>query len=51
MKVDVDEVADLAARLSISAMPTFHFYKNSTKVQELVGASQEKLQSLVTANK
>lgn len=28
LKVDVDEVGDLAAELSVSAMPTFLFFKN-----------------------
>jgi thiol-disulfide isomerase/thioredoxin len=38
----------VAARCSIRAMPTFHFYKNGEKVEEMMGADQTKLASLVT---
>jgi len=51
MKVDVDELADLSAKCNVSAMPTFHFYKGATKVDELIGASAEQLKSLITKNK
>lgn len=47
LKVDVDEVADVAAECGISAMPTFHVYKNGAKSDELVGASRDKLTSMI----
>jgi thioredoxin 1 len=51
LKVDVDEVSDLAAELQISAMPTFYFYKKGTKVADVVGASEAKIRELVNQHK
>jgi thioredoxin len=51
VKVDVDEAEDVAARCSIQAMPTFHFYKGGVKVAEMMGADQAKLVSLVAQHK
>lgn len=42
-KVDVDEASDVSEECSISAMPTFQFYKNGVKVEEVKGASESKL--------
>ena len=47
IKVDVDEVASVTARCGITAMPTFHVYKNGQKVGEVVGANEDALRSLV----
>jgi len=38
-KVDVDEASDIASSVGISAMPTFHFYKNGKLVDKIVGAN------------
>lgn len=46
VKVDVDELDEVAQEAEVSAMPTFHVYKNGAKVKELVGASREKLKGL-----
>jgi len=35
VKVDVDQASDVASTCGISAMPTFHFYKNNQKVKAL----------------
>ncbi|VDI73982.1 thioredoxin 1 [Mytilus galloprovincialis] len=51
LKVDVDEVEDVAAASGISAMPTFQCYKNGNKVDEIVGASEEKLRGMIEKNK
>ncbi|XP_065348292.1 thioredoxin-2 [Cloeon dipterum] len=49
LKVDVDECEDLATEYSISAMPTFIFIKNKTKVDTLTGANPEKLKALAAS--
>lgn len=51
LKVDVDEVPAVAEACGISAMPTFQVFKNKEKVDELVGASKEKLKALVEKHK
>ncbi|EDQ84562.1 uncharacterized protein MONBRDRAFT_34641 [Monosiga brevicollis MX1] len=45
-KVDVDQASDVATELGISAMPTFHFFKDGEKVDELIGADVNKLKAL-----
>ena len=42
-KLDVDANADAAQDAKIRAMPTFKFYHNREKVDELVGASEDEL--------
>lgn len=51
LKVNVDDCEDIAADMGISAMPTFHIYKNGNKVDELVGANFESLKSKIEAQK
>jgi thioredoxin-like negative regulator of GroEL len=51
VKVDVDEADDIAQFAGIRAMPTFHFYKGGSKVDEMMGADQNKLVSLIAKNK
>ncbi|KAG7669069.1 hypothetical protein KSW81_004078 [Nannochloris sp. 'desiccata'] len=47
LKIDVDEVEAVAAACGISAMPTFQVFKDSAKVDELVGASKDRLRTLI----
>eukprot|EP00879_Flechtneria_rotunda_P000275 GHRR01000361.1.p1 GENE.GHRR01000361.1~~GHRR01000361.1.p1 ORF type:complete len:113 (+),score=34.17 GHRR01000361.1:189-527(+) len=47
LKVDVDANAEVAGGAGISAMPTFQVYKDGKKVDEMVGASKEKLKALI----
>ena len=49
VKVDVDDCDSVAAKAGISAMPTFQVYKAGQKVDEIVGASPEKLEALIKA--
>ncbi|XP_071954358.1 thioredoxin-like [Antedon mediterranea] len=51
LKVDVDENSDTAEAEEISAMPTFKFYKNGAKVDELTGANEAKLRGLIEKHK
>ena len=46
VKVDVDDLDDVAAECGFSAMPTFQLYSNGVKVQELTGADKDKLEAL-----
>merc|ERR1712113_410159 len=46
IKVDVDDLDDVAAECGISAMPTFQVWKGGAKVEEMVGASKDKLSAL-----
>jgi len=47
VKIDVDEVEAVVAQLGIEAMPTFHIWKSGIKQEELVGASKDKLESMI----
>jgi thioredoxin 1 len=47
MKVDVDEIPEIASRYQVMAMPTFLFIKNGQVVSRFSGASVEKLRETV----
>merc|ERR1712098_752319 len=47
LKVDVDAQQEVAIQSQIEAMPTFHFYKGGSKVDELVGASEAELRAKI----
>ncbi|KAI8374448.1 thioredoxin-like protein [Radiomyces spectabilis] len=46
-KVDVDEVADVASHVSVRAMPTFMYFINGNKVDEVVGASLKDIEDKI----
>lgn len=50
IKIDVDEVPELAERFQVQAMPTFIFMKNNAEVDRFSGASVEKLKQTIMAN-
>ena len=45
--IDVDENEEVCGTLGISAMPTFQFWKNGSKVQEFVGADANRLEAML----
>lgn len=47
-KVDVDENDETAEANGIQAMPTFIFYRNGKKIDQMSGASEEKLREMIT---
>ena len=51
VKCDVDDAEDVAAECGIQAMPTFQFYRNGTKIDELRGADPNALQQMILKNK
>ncbi|RFU28245.1 hypothetical protein B7463_g8078, partial [Scytalidium lignicola] len=48
IKIDVDELPDLAQELGIRAMPTFIFFKDGEKVSEVVGANPPAIKAAIT---
>lgn len=47
IKVDVDEVPDVAQEYGIRAMPTFKVFKNGEEVADLLGANVPGLQKII----
>ena len=47
MKVNVDNLLELATMSGVRAMPTFHSYHNGSKVGEVLGADVNKLKELI----
>ncbi|KAL7750621.1 thioredoxin trx1 [Sorochytrium milnesiophthora] len=50
LKVDVDEAAEIAEKQEVRAMPTFHVYKSSKRLEEIVGADASKLEAAIKAH-
>ncbi|EDV19765.1 expressed hypothetical protein [Trichoplax adhaerens] len=46
-KIDVDENEETAEFVGIRAMPTFAFYKNGSKIDEVSGAAEDRLRSKI----
>lgn len=51
VKVDVDEVPDVAQELNIRAMPTFVIFKNGEVEETIVGANPKALQAAIEKHK
>lgn len=47
VKIDVDEVPDVAQELGIRAMPTFVIFKDGEKDSEVVGANPKALEAAI----
>lgn len=50
LKVDVDQIPDLAQRYEISAMPTLVFIKNGAEITKVVGANMGAVKQNIVAN-
>ena len=48
LKVDVDDAEEIAAECGVQAMPTFQVFKGGAKVEEMSGAHQEGLKTLIS---
>ncbi|CAN3372640.1 hypothetical protein DIURU_004867 [Diutina rugosa] len=51
IKVDVDQLTDLARKYEVNAMPTFKFIKNGKVVDEVVGADPNKIVRVIDTHK
>ncbi|KAK2428699.1 hypothetical protein P8452_42632 [Trifolium repens] len=47
IKIDVDELMDVASAFQVQAMPTFILVKKGKVVEKVVGAKKEQLQKLI----
>ena len=47
LKVDVDELSELAQEYNIRAMPTFMIFKDGQKIDELIGANPVALEQKI----
>jgi|TARA_B110001469_G_C9639189_1_gene321095 thioredoxin 1 len=51
INVDDNDYEDLCNDFSISAMPTFVFYKNNSELDKVVGVDETKIESLLNTHK
>lgn len=47
LKIDIDEVRDVAAQWNISSVPSFFFTKNGKEIDKVVGADKSSLESKI----
>merc|ERR1712113_898833 len=47
LKVDVDELEDLAASQEVKAMPTFSFFKGGKKLDSFAGANEARIRETI----
>eukprot|EP00727_Mastigamoeba_balamuthi_P010519 m51a1_g609 putative thioredoxin 1 (107) ;mRNA; f:89558-89938 len=47
LKVDIESSKDIATRHAVTATPTVQFFKSRVKIEEIVGADEHKLRSIM----
>ncbi|KAK9675773.1 hypothetical protein RND81_11G030200 [Saponaria officinalis] len=47
VKIDVDELSDVASELGVDAMPTFVFFKKGTEIDRLVGPNKSDIKEMI----
>ena len=47
LKIDVDQLGDIAQKYSISSMPTLVFIKNGQEVERVIGANPAAIKSTI----
>ncbi|EDO17931.1 hypothetical protein Kpol_1010p47 [Vanderwaltozyma polyspora DSM 70294] len=50
IKVDVDEVGDVAQKYDVTAMPTFLYFKDGKEVHRVVGANPAGIKQAIASN-
>ena len=50
VKVDVDELGDVAQQYEVSSMPTLIFFKNGEIVQKVIGANPAAIKQAIASN-
>lgn len=51
VKVDVDDSEEIAEGCEVEAMPTFHFYKDGKKIDEMSGSDEGELKEKLEKHK
>ncbi|KNA12694.1 hypothetical protein SOVF_123640 [Spinacia oleracea] len=51
VKIDVDELADVASEFGVDAMPTFVFFRKGKEVDRLIGANKGELRERITKHR
>ncbi|MCH81001.1 thioredoxin h2-like, partial [Trifolium medium] len=51
IKIDVDELSDVAKELNVQAMPTFVLLKKGKEVDRVVGAKKDELQNKIEVHR
>ena len=51
VKIDIDELADIASEFGVQSVPTFHFLKDGKKIDTVIGASAEKVKAAIEKHK
>ena len=45
IEVDVDKSEDIIKKYKITSIPTFYFYKNNEKINEIIGLDEPRLEN------